>query len=416
MKLFSISTIFLVSSLFGGLLPLVSAQEEPDACEAALQARVDCYDSDDYPISCDPLPIPAVGFGPNSPDPSKGYFIQELRTDLHAVSEGSYFAMVGIANRSKRMNRKNYELAIFDFPEGGFVQRDETGQVIGNSFTNAVDEIVQEVYGLEPEEVRKVQMVYSHGHMDHIGGATIMYNHILETYPKAVIEIIGSESVQEEFDERIDSEWEGSFSFRAPLPTTVIKNKKVNMPIGRSLKYSLTPAYGHSGDKDLIVFFEASEGESAVMMFIDVIFPGWAPFFSFAISTDIFQFREVHHKILEEFDFGEDGGHFVGGHLTKIGTKADIEMSLALFDAIIAGAQKGLQTADPNAIAAEYGIFDPSSPNVGNQWLLFDLYFKDVVKVCAKEVLAEFGCKVAALDIVLDSHCRSAQSYLRVDF
>ena len=74
-----------------------------------------------------------------------------------------------------------YEVAIIDFPEGSFVVRDATGEVIGNLITNVIDDIVFDMNGLEVADIKKVQMVYSHAHFDHIGGATITYNTLWTT-------------------------------------------------------------------------------------------------------------------------------------------------------------------------------------------------------------------------------------------
>lgn len=142
---------------------------------------------------------------------------------------------------------------------------------------------------------------------------------------------------------------------------------------------------------------------------------GWAPFFSFAITTDIFKYLESHQILMEDFELG-DNGIFIGGHLSKLGSAEDIQMSYDFAQSVMAGALKGLQTVDISPIVAASGVADPTSRNVGNSWLLFDEYFKEVVKVCAKEVVAEWGCKLGAVDVVVDSHCRSAQSYWRVDF
>ena len=118
---------------------------------------------------------------------------------------------------------------------------------------------------------------------------------------------------------------------------------------------------------------------------------------------------------MEDFELG-DNGIFIGGHLSKLGSAKDIQMSYDFAQSVMTGALKGLQTVDIKPIVAATGVADPTSRNVGNSWLLFDEYFKEVVKVCAKEVVAEWGCKLGAVDVVVDSHCRSAQSYWRVDF
>ena len=118
---------------------------------------------------------------------------------------------------------------------------------------------------------------------------------------------------------------------------------------------------------------------------------------------------------MEEFELGDDG-IFIGGHLSKLGSLEDIQMSYDFAQSVMTGALTGLQTVDFNALVGSSGIADPTSRNVGNSWHLFDVYFKEIVKVCAKQVVFEWGCKLGGVDVVVESHCRSAQSYWRVDY
>lgn len=395
--------------VFLHFLLLVSARTAASArgeCnDAAVKARLACYDREHGP-ACENLPIPASAFGPET-DQNKGYYIHTLRPGMYVVSETTYMSMVVVSE----LHDDRYEVAIFDFPEGNFVIRDDTGQVVGNLITAAIDEIVFEMHGLEAGDIEKVQCVYSHAHFDHIGGATIAYDHIVENWGVLDIDIIAHEGTLAEFEERIEA---GFFSNRAPLPTTVVDEERT-FKVGRDFKYTLLPAMGHSDEKDLVVFFERDDAYPAVMMFADIVFPGWAPFFSFALSTNLFHFLAVHDILLTHFDLGEDG-IFIGGHLTKTGTKADIQLSLDFTWAVLDGAMEGLRTVDFNAIAADSGVFDTDSNNYGNKWLLFDKYFKAVNKVCAKQVVAEYGCKLAAIDMVIDSHCNFANSFWRLDY
>lgn len=395
-----------------------------DQCDqAAIDLRVACYDTDG---PCDNLPIPASAFG-TPVDPQKGYFVHALRPGMYAVSEGGYIFLVVLSKvktekeksgkegsgSDKKGNDKGYEVAIFDFPEGSFVIRDDTGAVTGSLVTNAIEDIVFNINNLTKSDIRKVQMVYTHGHFDHIGAATITHNHIKTNWDFVdEIDIIAHEGVLEEFEERIDANF---FSGRAPLPTTLVRTgKKATRSVGDQFSYTLDPISGHSEKKDLAIFFEQNGDEPAVLMFVDVIFPKWAPFFSFAITTDLFDFLQVHKYLLNYYDLGESG-IFIAGHFGVLGGKTDIETSLSFVEAVLDGAGEGLATVDLGPIGAESGVFDSDSNNFGNSMYLFDLYFQEVVRVCAKKVVAEFGCTLAAVDTVIDSHCRSAQSFLRVD-
>ena len=336
--------LFLPITVFLLVCSVVACQD--DSCFEFLQERIDCFDTDG---PCENLPIPQSAFGDIQPDPSKGYFIQTLRQGIYAVSDGSYFLIVAVGkmgrgggrkkknrgsklrslesgsfeSQSKKKGKKqgpstnSYQVTIIDFPEGNFVIRDETGQVVGSRVTAALDEIVFDLHGLNPENVAKVQMVYSHAHFDHIGAATLTYSHIPANWGSTTdIDVIGHLGVLEEFEERITANF---FSFRAPLPTIAVNEERVFF-VGEEFSYSLTPENGHSEERDLVVFFEKDGKDPAIMMFVDVVFPGWAPFFSLGIASDAFDFLMINEKLLNNYDLGDDG-YFVGGHLTNVGSR-----------------------------------------------------------------------------------------------
>lgn len=85
--------------------------------------------------------------------------------------------------------------------------------------------------------------------------------------------------------------------------------------VGASTNITMTTFDGHQyGDKDVVVFMESLGPENpAIMMVVDVVFPKWVPFFSFAISTDLLEYVAAHDVLLE-FPLGDDG-YFVGGHM-----------------------------------------------------------------------------------------------------
>ena len=242
------------------------AQDGPPACDDVLQERLDCYDTDG---PCELLPIPASAFGVQ-PDPTVGYVMEELREGVYAIGEGSYWMMAAVAPRKE--NSDEYDIAIFDFPEGSFVVRNETGAVVGSLITNALDELVFNMYNLTIDQIDEVTMVYSHQHMDHIGAASIVYEHIVTNWEFDDVEIVGHVGVEEEFEERTEA---GFYSFRAPVPTWTVEDDVEVLMVGRDLEFTLTPVTGHTSDKDLVIFLERDDdGSPAVMMYVDVIFPG----------------------------------------------------------------------------------------------------------------------------------------------
>lgn len=430
---------------------MVTAIPEQECIDSYLPDRLACYETDG---PCDSLPIPDGSFPQITPN-DRGYAIDIIRstptTRVYYVTEFSYIFMVvldipvegegGDTKRSladtKKMGKKKMKggkksggsnkggskksikggsskkvtVAIIDFPDGNFPIRDETGTIIGSLVTHAIDEIVFDIESFTIEDIGDVQMVLSHAHFDHIGAATITHDHIESSWGIPVSKVIAAASVEEGFHRLIDL---GLFSYRSPMPNVHI-HEKTSVKIGESTEIYLEPVAGHSIElKDLIVFIEADAVNPPIMMFVDIVFPKWAPFFKFAITTDLAEYLAVHDTLLAH-PLGDDG-IFIGGHLNQIGSKLDIEISKAYTEAVMDAALSALQTVDIGPIAGASGVFDPSNTaNYGNNWLLFDEYFAEVKKVCAKEVVAKYGCRLAAVDTTILSACDVAQSFWRIE-
>jgi hypothetical protein len=206
----------------------------------------------------------------------------------------------------------------------------------------------------------------------------------------------------------------GFFSYRAPLPTVTFK-ETMEHTVGKATKVSLTTFDGHQyGDKDVIIFMESLGPENpAIMMVVDVVFPKWVPFYSFAISTDLLEYITAH-EVLLEFPLGSDG-YYVGGHMNQVGDRNDILLNQNLTKSILEAAGMALQTVDAGAIVGATGAFTPGEFNYGNNWEGFDAYFNEVVRVCARAVMEEYGCDFGGLDVTLNSQCLMAQSFWRVE-
>jgi hypothetical protein len=111
-----------------------------------------------------------------------------------------------------------------------------------------------------------------------------------------------------------------------------------------------------------------------------------------------------------------DDGIFIGGHLAKLGKRSDIEINLAWTNSVLDNAAAALGSVDIGPIAGASGVFDPTHNNYGNSWILFGDYFDELVRVCAKAVVAEFGCVLGSVDVTTQSSCNSAQTFWRVDY
>ena len=230
-------------------------------------------------------------------------------------------------------------------------------------------------------------------------------------FDPADVPVIAPAGVVEAFERAVEV---GYFSYRAPFPTETFLGASEHT-VGASTKLNMTTFDGHTyGDKDGIIFMESLGPDSpAIMMVVDVVFPKWVPFFSFAISTDLTEYVRAHDTLLE-FPLGDDG-YLVGGHLNQVGDRNDILLNQNLTVAILDAALMALQTVDAGAIVGGTGAFTPGEFNYGNNWLGFGAYFNELERVCARAVLEQYGCDFGALDVTLYSHCLMAQSYWRVE-
>jgi len=302
-------------------------------------------------------------------------------------------------------------VALVDFPPT-FQQFDAEGQDAGSHIISALGEILDKI-GATTDDIDMIQMIYSHGHKDHIGLANHTYTSVTEKMgmDPSKVPIVATEGVKEHIEHAIKS---GLWSYSAPMPTATFEDS-LEHAVGQSTTISLTTFNGHQfGEKDVIVFMEALDEENpAIMMVVDVVFPKWVPFFSFALTTDLLQYIGSHDVLLS-FPLGDDG-YFVGGHLNQVGDRNDILLNQELTWAIVNAAGEALQTVNAGAIVGGTGAFTPGAPNFGNAWAGFGAYFNELQRVCARKVLEEHGCDFGGLDVTLYSACNSAQSFLRID-
>lgn len=98
---------------------------------------------------------------------------------------------------------------------------------------------------------------------------------------------------------------------------------------------------------------------------------------------------------------------FVGGHLTRLSTRGDIEEAREYVLDVRDNAALALQEVDFFAIANETGFT--------NQWLLFDTYLEAVAQNCAEKTAPEWSGRLAGADVFTFSHCFAAMESLRIE-
>ena len=102
-----------------------------------------------------------------------------------------------------------------------------------------------------------------------------------------------------------------------------------------------------------------------------------------------------------------DWDTLVAGHLTRLGTRADVETQRDYIMDIHANAITALATTDFFGIAQQTGFV--------NQWLLFDTYLNSVAQKCADLTEPAWVDRLGAVDVFTNGHCFTMAESHRID-
>lgn len=293
--------------------------------------------------------LPETAQGPAIPE--KGYLVEEVSEDLYWVTEGTYNTMFVVTGEG---------VVVVDAPP-----------TLGEKLVDAIEEVTTEPI---------THVIYSHSHGDHIGAAHL--------YPDDATYIA---------HEEVAAELERAEDPLRPVPTVTFSDTHTVEVGGQTLELRY---FGPNHEPGNIFIYAPKQ---KVLMVVDVVFPGWVPFKHLAIAQNVPGFLEAHEHILS-YDFET----FVGGHLTRLGTREDVEVAYEFARDVQANALEALQTTDFMAIAQEVGF--------ENQWRLFDEYLDAVSQSCADATLETWRDRLGGAEVFTFSHCWTMMESLRVDW
>jgi hypothetical protein len=132
------------------------------------------------------------------------------------------------------------------------------------------------------------------------------------------------------------------------------------------------------------------------------------------MASDLRGFLRGHEVVLS-YDFDT----FVPGHLSRLGTKEDVEVQKEYFDDLVNAAMSHLDDVSPARPAMDAEInFMGVADQVGgfeNAWLVFDTYINGVADAVVEEVLPKWHGKLAGADVFTRSHAWEVVARLRSD-
>jgi glyoxylase-like metal-dependent hydrolase (beta-lactamase superfamily II) len=222
-------------------------------------------------------------------------------------------------------------------------------------------------------------LVYSHSHLDHIGGAS-------EFGPSVkIIASTGTAAMLRRFNDK-----------RRPQPSISFASG-YDLKVG-TLRAKLTVANSGHDDGSLYIFLP----DKRILMTVDIVYPGWVPFTNLGMSHDVGLFVKSHDDLLAyNFDI------FVGGHLGRAGTRKDVEVAREYVHDLIAATEQARASVDFMAIARQTGT--------ENKWLMAKAYMDAVADTCAKTMIAKWSARLGATDVSTPGHCWVMQEFMNIN-
>ncbi|KAM0482535.1 hypothetical protein ACHAPX_003054 [Trichoderma viride] len=222
---------------------------------------------------------------------------------------------------------------------------------------------------------RVTHVIYSHAHADHIGSAYLFKNatYIAHSITKDLLSATpGSD------DPLPDVTFDDEYSLLCGNQTIQLSYKGTNHQPGNIFIYAPS---------------------QKVLMLVDVVFPGWAPFAYLGEAEDVPGFIQAHDQILE-YDFV----HFVGGHLTRSGVRADVEAQREYINDLKNNCNNALALSKQpanvtNPISQQHLVTAALQANPGNPWAGFKLYLDSVASYCNNATNEKWLDRLSAVDV-----------------
>lgn len=305
-------------------------------------------------------PLPDVVAAP--PIPSTGYLTSHLGYGTYMVTDGSYQSVFVVSTQG---------VILIDAPP-------TTGENIAYAIGNVTDKSI-------------THLVYSHSHADHIGSAW--------RFTGPHVDVIAHEETAKALAEVPDQ--------RRPAPKITFNNN-YNLQVGNQ---TLELAYKGANHCPGNIFIHMPKPK--VLMVVDIVFPGWAPFAALGEATNIPNFIQAHDQIL-----GYDFEYYIGGHVGRPGNRTDVLLQQEYVQDLFTNCNASLlltETDDP-VLGAQNILAAVGKNNPGNWWADFKVYLDVVAERCANVTDAKWGGKLGGIDVFGFENAYAMMEHLRIDY
>lgn len=279
-----------------------------------------------------------------------GYLSREMKPGVFVVTEGLYQAMFVITRRG---------VVVVDAPP-------TIGTRLMDAIRAATDKPV-------------THFIYSHSHIDHVGAAAQFGD---------VVRIASRETAA-----RLSRAGDPN----RPRASRVLSRASNRLVID-GVEFRLDNRGTHHEPGNLYIQLP----QSHVLMVVDIIYPGWVPFTNLGMAEDVQGFIDAHDTILS-YDFDV----LVGGHLSRPGTRSDVEVQRDYVHDLVAAAQDGQRSVNFGAVAGEVGF--------ANRWLLVKTYMDRVADHCATIMVERWRGRLGGAAVSTPGHCWIMQEHLNIN-
>src|SRR5262249_18128296 len=260
----------------------------------------------------------------------KGYLVKEIRDGLYWLTDGAYGTIFLVYSKGV--------IAVDPLP------------TLGPRYLQAISEVTDKPV---------THVIYSHEHTDHIGAAHL--------FPKNAIFIAQKETAAI-LTRRADPRrpvpnltFDQSYTLKAGEQTLILEYKGINHELGN-------------------IFIYAPRQE--VLMLVDVVYPGFMPYKNLGIAEDAQGYIRAHAEALA-YDFDV----FVGGHVSRLGTREDVQTAGQFVNEL-----RSTASALLGALA-------------NDKWDLHNEYEKALVETCYAKLLPLWSSRLADSQTYLRDNC-----------
>ncbi|MFF5077833.1 MBL fold metallo-hydrolase [Actinoplanes sp. NPDC000266] len=294
------------------------------------------------------LPVPANAKGPAVP--AEGYVLEEIADGVFWLTEGSYQSMFVVTGEG---------VIAVDAPP-----------TLGHNILRAIGRVTSKPV---------THVVYSHHHSDHTGAMSI--------FPEKA----------RYYAQRATAERLRLLGDRRRPPATHVFDDTLTIEAGDHTVRLDYPGPNHSEGNSFIHL-----PRQRVLMLVDVIFPGWVPFSNLSLSAFVPGVLKAHEQALA-YDFD----HFVGGHVTRPGTPADVRLQQDYLVDLRTTAEAALSSVDLPATMAPV--------DTGNAWAVFRAYLDAVAAATADEIVPRWQDRLGGADVFTLPNAWAMAESLRLD-